>query len=100
MELQEIESMVLREVTEKIKDGKTVKIEIEIEDNNVIKSVIISGDFFAYPVEEFERFQHSFQKMTPSRENLHGLIEVFQNKITLSGISFRRIEKILIRMLL
>ena len=91
--------MLLKEVTEKVKDGKTVKIEIGIEDN-VIKSMIISGDFFAYPVEEFERFQRSFEEMTASRENLHRLIEVFQNRITLSGISFKTVEGILIRLLL
>ena len=91
--------MLLKEITEKVKDGKTVKMEIGIEDN-VIRSMIISGDFFAYPVEEFERFQRYFEGMTVTRENIHRLIEVFQNKITLSGISFRTVEEMLLRVLL
>lgn len=43
-----------------IRDEKTVRIDMELEDC-VIKSVILSGDFFAYPEDIVERLEDALR---------------------------------------
>jgi len=43
-----------------IRDEKTVRIDVELEDC-VIKSVILSGDFFAYPEDIVERLEDALR---------------------------------------
>ena len=38
--------------------GKTIKIDLTIdEENKVIKDIVVSGDFFAYPPEKLEELE-------------------------------------------
>ena len=51
-----------KEALKKVVGGKTVKIEL-IVDDNTIKEVIISGDFFAFPIEKFEELEEKIIRL-------------------------------------
>jgi lipoate---protein ligase len=43
----------------KVKEGKIVKVEVEVESDNVIKKLRITGDFFLHPEEVLDDIEKS-----------------------------------------
>jgi len=86
-------NLTKREILKRIDKGKTVKVELEIEEG-YIKNTMISGDFFAYPIEEFENLQNAFKNKKATKGNMHRILEEYSKKITLSGITFSDLEDI------
>ena len=55
----------------KIPQGKLLKISLDYhEKNNVIKKIVITGDFFAYPEETVEILEQQLQSTVLDREQL------------------------------
>lgn len=50
--------MTHTEVSKKILDGKLIRIEIDVEDN-LVRSVKITGDFFLFPENTLEEIENS-----------------------------------------
>ncbi|WEU40593.1 MAG: hypothetical protein OdinLCB4_001280 [Candidatus Odinarchaeum yellowstonii] len=72
----------------KVKGGKLIKCRIELEDNN-IRSVRYTGDFFLHPEEYIEKLEESLTGVAASPERVKQIIEDFFKKpeITLIGAS-------------
>jgi len=86
------------ELDKKVLGGKYVKVEVELE-NGIIDNVIISGDFFAFPIEEFENFLTSLRGIKFSREQINSVFKKFSDKITFSGIAFDDLLEIFTQLL-
>ncbi len=65
----------------KVPKGKLLKISLEYnQDNNVIKNIRITGDFFAYPEEAIERMEREINGTLLEKkqllEKIHSIINV------------------------
>ncbi len=84
--------MVKKSGLRRIKGGKTLKIDLELE-SDIIKDIIISGDFFAYPAEAIEELENTLKGT--SIHDLRNIIIEFRKRVTLVGISFKDIIELL-----
>lgn len=78
--------------------GKYVKIELDVE-NNAIKNAIISGDFFAFPIEEFEKFLNTLKGIKFTVEEIENILEEYEKKIVFSGIGIDDLKGIFLQLL-
>ena len=85
--------MAHKEALKKIPGGKTVKIELKIKDG-IIEDVIISGDFFAYPLSLIEDIESELKGERAEFENIKEVLEKFREKGKLIGISFNDLERL------
>lgn len=71
----------------KVPNGKLLKIFLE-EENGIIASIKITGDFFLYPEENIEKLEHAVQGAPLQKEALSAHIHDFLNNhpTTLFGI--------------
>jgi hypothetical protein len=65
-----------------VPNGKLLKIFLNYnEDNNLINSIKITGDFFAYPEEAIEMMENKLKNLSLEREQLlkkiHSIIEEY-----------------------
>jgi len=86
--------MTRREAARRIKDGKGIKVELEVHEG-YIKDVMISGDFFAFPIEEFENLQNALKSKYLSSEEVDRVLSEYEDKITLSGVTFSDLRELL-----
>jgi len=82
-----------KEALKKVTGGKTVKIEL-ITDNETIKEVIISGDFFAFPIEKFEELERSLKGVKARIDEVKMVLDNFKQDLTLVGISWADLEEL------
>ncbi|RLE64655.1 MAG: hypothetical protein DRJ38_05095 [Thermoprotei archaeon] len=76
------------EIVKRIPGGKTLKVEVELE-KGIIKKVVFSGDFFAYPPEVFEELEESLRYTRI--EEIEEKIRKYHGKIALLGLSLEDI---------
>lgn len=86
------------ELDKKVLGGKYVKVEVELE-NGIVVDAIISGDFFAFPIEEFENFLNNLRGTKFSREQVDNIFKKFIDKIIFSGITFDDLREIFTQLL-
>lgn len=86
--------MVHKEVLKKIKGGKMIKIEVEL-DKGRIANVVISGDFFAYPLGAIENIERSLKGKRAEKEEIKKTIDQFRGKCTIVGATFDDIVDLL-----
>ena len=86
------------ELDKKVLGGKYVKVEVELE-NGIVDDIIISGDFFAFPIEEFENFLNNIRGIKFNREQIDNIFKKFADKIIFSGITFDDLREIFIQLL-
>jgi len=82
-----------KEALKKVVGGKTVKIEL-IVDDNTIKEVIISGDFFAFPIEKFEELERNLKGKEAKIAEIKKVLDNFKQDLTLVGISWSDLEQL------
>ena len=82
-----------KEALKKVTGGKTVKIELTT-DNETIKEVIISGDFFAFPIEKFEELERSLEGVKARIDEVKMVLNNFKQDLTLVGISCTDLEEL------
>lgn len=86
------------ELDKKVLGGKYVKVEVEIE-NGIVDDIIISGDFFAFPIEEFENFLNNIRGIKFSQEQIDDIFKKFTDKIIFSGITFDDLREMFAQLL-
>jgi len=86
--------MTRKEAARRIKDGKGIKVELEVHEGH-IKDVMISGDFFAFPIEEFENLQNALKSKHASSKEIDRVLSEYEDKITLSGVTFSDLRELL-----
>lgn len=81
----------------KIPGGKSVKVDVELGDDMVIRDIVISGDFFAYPEEELERLEEALKgrRVTEAPEIIMG----FRGRVTLLGAGLEDIIELIKRIM-
>jgi len=61
----------------KVPNGKLLKIDLEFdEENNIIRQIKITGDFFAYPEESIEILEKELKKTCLKKNVLHDKIDL------------------------
>lgn len=66
--------------------GKTIKIDLTIdEENKVIKDIVVSGDFFAYPPEKLEELEDKLKNKHVSE--VDRVIDEYRDILELVGAS-------------
>ncbi len=71
-------------VVKRSKAGKTLVVDVEF-DNNRISSIVISGDFFAYPEEAVEEIEEELRNTIV--DNARRILEKYRSKVELVGIT-------------
>mgnify|MGYP000241628783 CR=1 FL=1 len=89
--------MVYRSGLKRVKGGKTLKIDLEIE-SGIIKDIIISGDFFAYPMEAVEELENMLKGVNVS--DAIDIINCFRDRIVFIGLTIDDIIDLLRKILL
>lgn len=84
----------MREALKKVPGGKTVKVEVVVE-GGVLRDVLISGDFFAYPPEAIEEMESSLRGVRADPEAVERVVMSFRGKLQLVGISLEDIVELL-----
>lgn len=82
--------------TYKIPQGKLLKISLEYdEQSNVIRSIRITGDFFAYPEEAVELIENKLIGALIDQENLQKKISTIirENNIQFIGLNAEGLTK-------
>lgn len=78
--------------SKKVKEGKMIKIELELE-GNIVKNAIISGDFFAYPPEIIEEMEAKVQGCELSK--VLEVIEHYRDRVKLVGVKFDDLKELI-----
>ena len=89
--------MVYRSGLKRVEGGKTLKIDLEIE-SGIIKDIIISGDFFAYPMEAVEELENMLKGVNVS--DAIDIINCFRDRIVFIGLTIDDIIDLLRKILL
>ncbi|MGQ9781441.1 MAG: lipoate protein ligase C-terminal domain-containing protein [Nitrososphaeria archaeon] len=82
------------EASKKIKNGKSIKIELEVQEG-YIKDAVVSGDFFAFPNDEFEKLQNAFKNREASKKEVDKILDEYSGKVTFSGVTFSDLRELL-----
>lgn len=86
------------ELDRKIVGGKYVKVELDVK-NGTISNALISGDFFAFPIEEFEKFIDALKGIKFTDEEIEKIFREYSEKIVFSGISIADLRAIFLQLL-
>jgi len=72
----------------KVQGGKLIKVDLTLE-NNKIKKINITGDFFCHPEEKFEQIEKRLKDTTFEKGFILKKINevVHQHQLTLVGVS-------------
>lgn len=84
--------MVYKSLIKRVKGGKTLKIDVDIE-SGIIRNIVISGDFFAYPPEKLEELEEMLKGVSLSEAI--NIIDKYRDNLVLIGISFNDIIELL-----
>ena len=87
-----------REGIRKIPGGKTVKVEVEVE-GGILKEVLISGDFFAYPPEALEELEESLKGIKAEPREIERVLESFGDRVELVGVGLEDLKELLLSLL-
>ena len=79
-------------VLKKIKGGKTVKIDVEIDDGK-IHNIVISGDFFVYPQEALEELENKLKGCSLNKAK--SILKEYAEKITVLGFTLDDVAELL-----
>jgi len=77
----------------KIKGGKTVKVDVEITDDERIHDIVISGDFFVYPQEALEELENKLKGC--NLEEAKNVLREYSEKITALGFTLDDVAELL-----
>ena len=73
--------------------GKTIKIDLTIdEENKVIKDIVVSGDFFAYPPEKLEELEDKLKNKHVSE--VDRVIDGYRDILELVGASLDDLKEL------
>lgn len=72
--------------------GKTLKVEVTISEDKIMK-IIISGDFFAYPSEILEELELELRGKTI--EEALKIIDGYEGKVKLVGASLQDVKQLI-----
>jgi len=80
--------------------GKIVKVCVKIFED-LVKGVVISGDFFVDPAEDFEELLQELAKIEVKREEVTALVSELlkKKKLDFSGITMEDVVEVLSRVL-
>jgi len=78
--------MELHEVDYKIPNGKLIRLKAEVDDNK-IKKISITGDFFLHPEEKIFELEKSLINILLSKESLQPIVNKVLADATMVGIS-------------
>jgi lipoate-protein ligase A len=84
----------------KVPDGKLLKILLEKDESkNVIKNILITGDFFAYPEDSIEMLEHHLQDTPMEKTILFHKIKLFIKEfdVTLVGVNAESLTEAILR---
>ncbi len=84
--------MVWKTAIKRVKNGKTLRIDIDIEDNT-IKDIVISGDFFAYPEESIDKLEQCLKGREIS--TIMSCIDEIKETTETIGISFEDVTDLI-----
>ena len=87
----------------KVPQGKLLKISLEADDNQqIIKNIIISGDFFAYPEESIQRLEEILKDEKLEKNHLSTIISSFisSNDVQFIGINAEALTEGIMRCVL
>ncbi len=91
------EVTMISQVRQKVKEGKLVKVEVEYDE--VIKNVRITGDFFLHPEDILEKIEKSITGLekTTSEENIISNIQktIAADDVQMIGISTESIARLI-----
>lgn len=79
----------------KVKNGKLLKCKIELEDN-LIKNIKITGDFFMYPEEKIEELEKMLKGIAFNKEGLDKKISKFFENVEIIGASKEDFVKVIL----
>ncbi|RLG83921.1 MAG: hypothetical protein DRO40_03080 [Thermoprotei archaeon] len=88
--------MVYKSGIKRVKGGKTLKIDLDVE-SGIIKDIIISGDFFAYPMEAVDELENMLKGASVS--NAIEIINCFRDRIVFIGLTIDDIIDLLRKIL-
>lgn len=79
---------MIKEIDYKVVGGKLIRIKADVEEN-ILKNVKITGDFFLHPEEKIELIEKNLRNKKLEREELERAIRkvVHENEIQLLGVS-------------
>jgi len=84
--------LIVRSGLRRVPEGKTLKIDLVVDEDR-IKDIVISGDFFAYPTEAIEELEDDL-KGSRVDEALD-IVEKYRDKIVIVGASIDEIKDLL-----
>lgn len=90
--------IIRKESVRKVKGRKMIKIEAEFDEGRIV-NVIISGDFFAFPIDIVERIENSLKGRKAERREIENVIKELSSEGVLVGVSFNDILEMLLQML-
>jgi len=88
--------LVYKSGIKRVKGGKTLKIDLDVE-SGIIKDIIISGDFFAYPMEAVDELENMLKGASVS--NAIEIINCFRDRIVFIGLTIDDIIDLLRKIL-
>ncbi|MET1160113.1 MAG: lipoate protein ligase C-terminal domain-containing protein [Thermoprotei archaeon] len=88
--------MVWKTGIRRVRGGKTLKIDLLVE-NGIVEDIVISGDFFAYPETVIDEIEDSIRGKSVS-EAIDAL-RSFRDRVELVGISFKDLESLFIELI-
>jgi len=88
--------MVYKSGLKRVKGGKTLKIDLDIE-SGIIRDIIISGDFFAYPMEAVDELENMLRGASVS--DAIEIINYFRDRVVFIGLTIDDIIDLLRKIL-
>ena len=79
-------------VLKKIKGGKTVKLDVVIDDGK-IRDIVISGDFFVYPQEALEELENKLKGC--SLNEAKSILKEYAGRVTVLGFTLDDVAELL-----
>lgn len=77
----------------KVSNGKTIKVDLVIDNGDLIENVVISGDFFLHPEEYIHLIEESIRGR--SLKDAINKLNEFRGKVELLGATFDDIADLL-----
>lgn len=85
------------DVDYKVPNGKLIRLRADI-DNNTIKSIKITGDFFLHPEERLIGLEKNLVGKNLDRVTLQSIVEISLNGCEMVGISVEEVVNALLKL--
>ncbi|MEO3993693.1 MAG: lipoate protein ligase C-terminal domain-containing protein [Desulfurococcaceae archaeon TW002] len=85
--------MITCSTTKRLSGGKTIKVDLEVT-NEIIKNIVISGDFFLYPEEYIHIIESELREKKVSE--VHKILNKFKNSVEIVSASIEEFAEAII----